>query len=640
MALAQGLINYWKCDDDLTDSDDEFEIPLKVVLVAKASTFKNPSPRRGGRPMIHYNYDTGIKFIEDESHRAVVKEVSLGSEAFQAEVLKNDVVQFAVALNNVDPNSNIHFELAKKLALQLEGMGMRTSYREIFDMFHSNTTAGWPIAFVFRRPTSKEIKIQQRGVSSWSSSSHVDHSVKFLRALIVSSRESNSALPIVRRDIEKNMALPKHAHADLHDSESFRTCVAPQSPPSSNGAAVAQKLRTLLSEAVGIAFIQYTKAVIGVGGVYGSGFILARLKGGRWSATSYFKVSGLGAASVSLDSADHILVVRTERGLDQFRRGGHFVIGKKNPSSVWAVDVDHPDAFEAPIVDAYSRNMGLSIGSGFEGVKITTDLKANTCFFRSESHSVEQILSGNIEPPLCTEELYATLRCLEFPYVMHAHPIPPEYIRWYGHSDWLLETSCDPAILKEGVLMPFNQGDSSPMTLRKFFDTLDLNPLITLDDVKELELFIFKFKRFLSDGVPLDQLYRDDSGGGGGALAAKPKKRILRLVSFVGCQDLDDCLCFFDDESRSKKKRRKRKKWNDPPVEAVALRDVIRISQYGSYGFVCDPEDESEQYRKIFVQRRHGDDIVFLAKNIKVAELLLCGLKVLLENGSEKVHVM
>jgi len=592
---------------------------------------------------LHYNYDTGIKFVEDGSHRAVVKEVSLGSEAFQAEVLKNDVIQFAVALNNVDPNSNVHFELAKKLALQLEGMGMRTSYREVFDMFHSNTTAGWPIAFVFRRPTFKEKKDNKRRsmASSWSSTAHVDHAVTFLRELIVSSRESSAVLPIVRRDIEKNMPLPRLAHADIIHDGDVCSRSSSNTRSSCNGGIIAQKLRKLLSEAVGIAFVRYTKAVFGVGGVFGSGFVLARLKGGRWSATSHFRVTGLGAASLSIDTADHILVVRTERGLDQFRRGGHFVIGKKNPKSVWAVDVDHPDAFEAPIVVAYSRNLGISLGSGFEGVKLTTDLKANTNFFRYDGHSVDQILSGTIEPPLCTEEIYATLRCLEFPYVMHAHPIPPEYIRWYGHNDWLVETSCEPSILQEGVLMPFNQGDAaSPMTMRKFFDTLDLNPLITLDDVKELELFISKFKRFLSDGVPLDQVSRDESSGGSGKRPGKPMKRILRLVSFVGCQDLDDCLCFFDDESRSKKKKRRKNRWNQPPVDAISLRDITRISQYTSINFVSNPADESEPHRRIFLERRHGSEIVFLAKNVKVAELLLCGLKILLENGSEKVHVM
>jgi len=63
-----------------------------------------------------------------------------------------------------------------------------------------------------------------------------------------------------------------------------------------------QKLRKLLSEAVGIAFVRYTKTVFGAGGVCRSGFTLARLK-----------------------------------------------------KSVWLVDLDHPDAFGAPIVVVYSR---------------------------------------------------------------------------------------------------------------------------------------------------------------------------------------------------------------------------------------------------------------------------------------------
>ena len=58
-----------------------------------------------------------------------------------------------VELNNVDPNNHVHFELTKKLALQLEGIGMRTSYREV-SSFESST-----VLPIFRRDIEKNIPL-------------------------------------------------------------------------------------------------------------------------------------------------------------------------------------------------------------------------------------------------------------------------------------------------------------------------------------------------------------------------------------------------------------------------------------------------------------------------------------------------
>jgi len=71
-----------------------------------------------------------------------------------AGTLKNDVIQFTVVeLNNVDPNNHVHFELTKKLALQLEGIGMRTSYREVSSCESSTVLP------IFRRDTKKNMPL-------------------------------------------------------------------------------------------------------------------------------------------------------------------------------------------------------------------------------------------------------------------------------------------------------------------------------------------------------------------------------------------------------------------------------------------------------------------------------------------------
>lgn len=57
--------------------------------------------------------------------------------------------QFAVALSNMTEEQNCF--LAEKLIKRLESVGMRTSYRELHDIFLSKTTNARPIGMVFRR---------------------------------------------------------------------------------------------------------------------------------------------------------------------------------------------------------------------------------------------------------------------------------------------------------------------------------------------------------------------------------------------------------------------------------------------------------------------------------------------------------
>jgi hypothetical protein len=63
--------------------------------------------------------------------------------------LSSSSLQFAVALSNMTEKQNCF--LAEKLIKRLESVGMRTSYRELHDIFLSKTTNARPIGIVFRR---------------------------------------------------------------------------------------------------------------------------------------------------------------------------------------------------------------------------------------------------------------------------------------------------------------------------------------------------------------------------------------------------------------------------------------------------------------------------------------------------------
>ena len=93
----------------------------------------------------------GMTFIQN-SHdfQAHVNYVQRGSKADRLGIRKGDIVSFAVALSNMTFEDQNSF-LAEKIIKRLESVGMRTSYRELYDIFLSKTTNCRPIGLVFRR---------------------------------------------------------------------------------------------------------------------------------------------------------------------------------------------------------------------------------------------------------------------------------------------------------------------------------------------------------------------------------------------------------------------------------------------------------------------------------------------------------
>lgn len=105
------------------------------------STWNNP----------RLTHDLGVQFKEGEDGRAHVWNVASGSGAEVAGVRRGDIVSFAMALNNVNPTNARDLAVARQLGRKLETVGMRTSYRQLFEMFLARTVSGSPVAMVFRR---------------------------------------------------------------------------------------------------------------------------------------------------------------------------------------------------------------------------------------------------------------------------------------------------------------------------------------------------------------------------------------------------------------------------------------------------------------------------------------------------------
>jgi len=72
---------------------------------------------------------------------------------------------------------------------------------------------------------------------------------------------------------------------------------------------------------------------------------------------------------------------------------------------------------------------------------------------------------------------------------------------------------------------------------------------------------------------------------------------------------------------------------------SVALTDVTLLSQEPNVPVRFNPEDQTEHLRVISIQDVSGTSLLFLANNFREAELLVCGLKLLLEQETARLGV-
>eukprot|EP00804_Cyclotella_cryptica_P020474 CCRYP_019792-RA/>CCRYP_019792-RA protein AED:0.07 eAED:0.07 QI:1564/1/1/1/1/1/2/151/635 len=115
----------------------------------------------------------------------------------------NHYHQFAISLSNMNTHEPQNTLLAEKLIKRLESVGMRTSYRELFDIFLSKTTNSRPVGMVFRRFHSRPWgggivnPVSLGSLSPWSVpngeslliTDEFDWSTDFLRSMSIKCRE-------------------------------------------------------------------------------------------------------------------------------------------------------------------------------------------------------------------------------------------------------------------------------------------------------------------------------------------------------------------------------------------------------------------------------------------------------------------
>jgi len=339
----------------------------------------------------------------------------------------------------------------------------------------------------------------------------------------------------------------------------------------------------------------------------------------------------------------------------------------------------------APIV-AYGRSQGLYFGVSLEGSRIFTreDINARTYKFTTgKGVTSKDILNGKVPTPPEAEDLYASLHSVEFTHEISGIPRPPEILRRDSPNNWRFDRSTLTSTSTEGS--PFS-----------FLSTIDDA------DAEECSAFETSFKKFLYGGVSVQRLVLNAITGGKtcrerrtlwlmlpevGALrlgfvsklnddGEDSRKRIGRKGRYslnnnrkAKCSDGEystdsnsESLSNDDytitsgevsadtnvdskttsgptDEESQYLRTKTTRNVHLSNKHSLALTDVTILSQDPNVSIRFSPDDATEHLRVISIRDVSGTSLLFLADNFREAELLVCGLKLLLERESVRLGV-
>jgi lipid-binding SYLF domain-containing protein len=152
----------------------------------------------------------------------------------------------------------------------------------------------------------------------------------------------------------------------------------------------------LIKDCAGIAIIpDVIRAGLIIGGRHGRGVVLVRTNGG-WSDPAFIEITGGSLGwQAGVQSADIVLVFRTQRGIENIS-GGKFTLGADAGIAAGplgrSAEASTDSELKAEIL-SYSRSRGLYAGLTLQGTSIQEDSEANRDFYGAEI-SPKDIFAG------------------------------------------------------------------------------------------------------------------------------------------------------------------------------------------------------------------------------------------------------
>ena len=563
-------------------------------------------------------------------------------------------MQFAVPLNNTFQG----YEKACDFISRLELIGMRTSYREIFDMFLSKTSSGWPVATVFRKGSMGVRNFEEMpfGLPSVDMNIDLSRASSFFHEIVTRCREydyhleCNGVYEIVRGNIETFVPKPHCRSRKMKNFNARRIDVIGETAKSF-GLETSREARSILLPKISEEnfhqpmffpesrrsslltwYTENSEAIVYIkltGTFGGTGVTVARIKEGSWSAPCAI-TANVNGCSISLhaDPVECVIFVRDIGHLDALKKGKQIVLGGDEQKESILVVTKIADVFCA------EADMRCTLSN-------RTDL--NSLFYSSnnggKAPTSEMILEGKLQSPAEAIVFGGALRRLELPSTMYPHPTPPKNLIKFNGNDWTAESSCkSPGNLDP----PFD--DNTISTLRQLFETLEQGESLHEEELNEFEVFAQKFKQMLYDGVTIDRAWPTEEGNGGQD-SSFTTKVTLKLDRKTTSSGKEDCLlfvaksrvaavgstCDFSCPADLPK--------NKCLSESLDMLRIVKISQSMPQNFVKKSislqEARKRRERFVSLKTKDGKRVPFLARTGKDASLLACGLKLLVERSRQ-----
>jgi len=196
---------------------------------------------------------------------------------------------------------------------------------------------------------------------------------------------------------------------------------------------------------------------------------------------------------------------------------------------------------------------------------------------------------------------------------MYPHPTIPRNLALYALNDWTLSQSSLPSGHLES---PFDFMET--LSLRKLLDVMPKYYEEAKEDIREFQLFMQKFKLFLIDGVPVD--YQSSTRAQG------QDRAILSLRNPPGEQLYTATLVIQTQEVN----------YDEGQYYEVDLRRIVRVTKSLADSLQEEKSlhhlmTKKEKKRFILIDTYDRKQLQFFAKTTKDANLILCGLKLLIE---------
>ncbi|KAL7543404.1 LOW QUALITY PROTEIN: hypothetical protein ACHAXR_012821, partial [Thalassiosira sp. AJA248-18] len=328
----------------------------------------------------------------------------------------------------------------------------------------------------------------------------------------------------------------------------------------------------------------------------------------------------------------------------------------------------------APMV-AYAKSQGLYFGVSVDGLKFFTrnDINARTYKFSMLSEMpATDILSGLVAPPPEAEDLYSALHSVEYTHDMTELPRPPEMLCRDSMNDWRFDRSI--AAVKGDIKIvdlgsDRKSGTNNNFPLYTFLSTLNN------EESDQFALFETKFKKFLYGGVAVQHLMPHIAPTRSG-MTRREKRTLWLMLPEIGSlrlgfvskmKDNGGDASTMDDMSLTSSVASSRADADDHAVKlstkySVSLTDITTLSQdpnflvtkqrsqtwYLTHKYIMlrmqvtirlSPDDATEHLRVLSIHDVTGKSMLFLANSNREAELLFCGLKLLLECETARLSV-